>query len=103
MKSAQIPEKTAFAARKKLAKIRAELDMELKMQQATEKIMHVSNESQKGAILGQLESSDKRIQHLNLEVETYMKAIESLPEGTEKEVILASVLIKQYGFIYLSF
>lgn len=103
MKSAQIPEKTAFAARKKLAKIRAELDMELKMQQATEKIMHVSNESQKAAILGQLESSDKRIQHLNFEVETYMKAIESLPEGTENEVILASVRINHSVLIYLTY
>ncbi len=52
--------------------------------------MHVSNESQKPVILGQLEASDKRIQLLNLQIESYTKAIQRLPEETDGEVCCSS-------------
>lgn len=56
------------------------------MQHATEKILLASTESQRPAVMGQLEASGKRIQMLQLEVQAYKKASEELTDPGEIEV-----------------
>lgn len=53
------------------------------MQHATEKILLASTETQRPAVMGQLEASGKRIQTLQLEVEAYKKAAQNLSEPGE--------------------
>ena len=59
---------------------------EIKMQHATEKILAASTESQRPAVMGQLEASGKRIQMLQLEVTAYTKAVQELAEPGDGDV-----------------
>jgi HAMP domain-containing protein len=63
-----------------MAKLETNLNLEIKMQHATEKILLASTEAQGPIVMGQLEASSKRIQMLELEIQAYRKASEGLPD-----------------------
>ena len=69
-----------------MAKLETNLNLEIKMQHATEKILLASTEAQGPIVMGQLEASSKRIQMLELEIQAYKKASEGLPDLCDSDI-----------------
>jgi hypothetical protein len=85
-KTTKIPEKTTAALKKKISKLQADLLFEEKMQQAAEKILHATTDSQRPVVLGQLEASGKRIENLQADLDLYVQALETSPDIEKEEV-----------------
>jgi hypothetical protein len=82
----KVIEKKPGEIKKKLDKYQQELEMEIKMQEAAEKILLMTKETQRHTVMAQLEASGKRIHSLRAHVNAYSAALNGNPE-IEKDLV----------------